>query len=214
MSSAERTQVLARLNQHQQLNHHTSLAGDRVATLAGALSLVVDTLSRSDLYIEDDTASASTSTTTPTSPSHHHHQQQHHVNHTVTLNMNALEQQVQKLCLPFLRIAALLRHHLYQQPLPEVRSAEYEFVRLVYFLELVTEGMDWDCFNAAVALNWPQDTSTAITTPRLWCDQLCAFAGRSQIAARNFLVDQHVLWHPPRLLSLPREYEKIFTVSF
>ncbi|GLV32959.1 Ubr3 ubiquitin ligase [Carabus blaptoides fortunei] len=213
MSSAERAQVLDRLSryhlqqQQHQFNHH---GGDRVATLAGALSLVVDTLSHSDLYIEDDTASAA-STSSSTTPSHQHQQQQQHVNHSVALNMNALEQQVQKLCLPFLRIAALLRHHLYQQPLPEVRSAEYEFVRLVYFLELVTEGMDWDCFNAAVALNWPQDTSTALTTPRLWCDQLCAFAGRSQIAARNFLVDQHVLWHPPRLLSLPREYEKIFT---
>lgn len=117
------------------------------------------------------------------------------------------------MCLPFLRIAALLRQHLYQQALPDVRSPECEFVRLVYFLELVTEGMDWECFNAAVALSWPQETNSATMIPRLWCEQLSAFASRSQIAARNLLIDQHILWHPPRLLTLPREYEKIFTVS-
>lgn len=128
--------------------------------------------------------------------------------------------QVQKLCLPFLRLAALLRHHLYNQPLPDVRAPQSEFVRLVYYLELVTEGMDWGCFNAAVALNWPPSTDPALedgvsyTTPQTWCAQFAAFVSRSQIAARSFLVDQHITWHPPRLLDLPREYEKIFTVSF
>lgn len=65
---------------------------------------------------------------------------------------------VQKLCLPFLRIASLLKFHIYQHPLPEIRTPQSEFVRLVYYLELVTESMDWDCFNASVALNWPQDS--------------------------------------------------------
>lgn len=121
--------------------------------------------------------------------------------------------QVQKLCLPFLRIAALLRHHLYNQTLPDIRTPESEFVRLVYYLELVTIGMDWNYFNAAVALNWPSDTDMFKSSPNTWCSQLMPFIARSQIAARSFLMDQHILWHPPRLLELPREYEKIFTVS-
>lgn len=65
---------------------------------------------------------------------------------------------MQKLCLPFLRIASLLKFHIYQHPLPEIRTPQSEFVRLVYYLELVTESMDWDCFNASVALNWPQNS--------------------------------------------------------
>lgn len=120
---------------------------------------------------------------------------------------------VQRLCLPFLRIASLLKYHLYQIPLPEIRSAQSEFVRLVYYLELVTESMDWGCFNAAVALNWPQGTDMHRTSPQSWCNQFAVFVAKSQIAARSFLVDQHILWHPPRMLQLPREYEKIFTVS-
>lgn len=107
------------------------------------------------------------------------------------------------------------RYHLYNQPLPDVRAPESEFVRLVYYLELVTEGMDWDCFNAAVALNWPSEADQPMhkATPQLWCHQLSAFINKGQIAARSFLVDQHINWHAPRLLQLPREYEKIFTVG-
>lgn len=123
--------------------------------------------------------------------------------------------QVQKQLLPFLRVAVLLRHHIFDQPLPDIRTPQSEFVRLVYYLELVTEGMDWGCFNAAVGLNWPSDTDPVVhrATPQLWCVQFAAFVTKSQLAARSFLVEQHILWHQPRLLDLPREYEKIFTVS-
>lgn len=117
------------------------------------------------------------------------------------------------MCLPFLRIASILRHHLYNQQLPSIKAPESEFVRLVYYLELVTEGMDWGCFNAAVAINWPADTEMAVASPRSWCNQLAQFVAKSQIAARSIVVDQHVMWHLPRLLDLPTEYEKIFTVS-
>lgn len=128
-------------------------------------------------------------------------------------SIRSIEGQIQVLCLPFLRVAALLRHHLYAQPLPLIRTTQTEFVRLVYYLELVTEGMDWDCFNAAVALNW-QDEEASIAVPRMWCDQFLAFYGRSQIAAKRLIIDQHISWQAPKLLSLPREYEKLFTVLF
>lgn len=62
MSSAERAQVLARVSESCD-----------VRTLSDALSLVVETLGRSELYIEDDGASC---------------------DQQIKLNMNALEQQV------------------------------------------------------------------------------------------------------------------------
>lgn len=114
------------------------------------------------------------------------------------------------MCLPFLRVAALLRYHLYEQPLPLVRTPQTEFVRLVYYLELVSEGMEWNIFNATVALNW-QDSEATISVPRLWCDQFLAFVNQSD-AARNLIMKQHISWQVPKLLNLPREYEKIFTV--
>jgi hypothetical protein len=117
---------------------------------------------------------------------------------------------VQQLCLPFLRIAALLRHHLYNQALPHITTEQSEFVRLVYYLELVTEGMDWHRFNAAVALNWPTPGNE---TGRAWCGGLVAFINHKEISAHNLLIDQHLTWHRPRLLRLPYLYDKIFQVS-
>lgn len=125
------------------------------------------------------------------------------------LNLNALERRVQRLSLPYLRCAALLRHHLYGQPLPEARSPECEFVRLVYFLELVTEGMDWGEFSAARALSWPEASGTVL--PRRWLTQLAPVARLARLAARSLLLEQHSPWRRPRLLRLPREYERIFT---
>lgn len=150
-------------------------------SLDAALALVLQTLENSQLFLEGGTESAASSSVD-------------------------LEIQVQQLCLPFLRLAALLRHHLYEQPLPEI-TPQSEFVRLVYYLELVTEGMDWQHFNAAVALNWAYGEAG---TARAWCEEMSAFAHRSQVSARNFIAEQHLLWQQPRLLRLPELYDRIF----
>ena len=65
-------------------------------------------------------------------------------------------------------------------------------------------------FNSAVALNW-QDNEISASVPRMWCDQFLAFLNRSD-AGRYLIMEQHISWQVPKLLSLPREYEKIFTV--
>ncbi|XP_074027443.1 ubr3 ubiquitin ligase isoform X2 [Leptinotarsa decemlineata] len=183
-------QVSCGLTGAERLRAASGSTPGQVSCLSDSLNLINECLGHTDLYMEDDGDGSSSKP---------------------EVNIIALEQQVQKLCLPFLRIASLLKYHLYQQPLPDIRGSENEFVRLVYYLELVTESMDWDCFNAAVALNWPQNTSMSTASPQSWCDQMAAFISKSQIAARSFLVDQHILWNPPKLLELPREYEKIFT---
>ncbi|XP_057658362.1 E3 ubiquitin-protein ligase Ubr3 isoform X2 [Diorhabda carinulata] len=166
---------------------------EHVNNLTDALGLINECLGQTDLYMDDNDDSESYS------------------DKSVKVNMIGLELQVQKLCLPFLRIAALLKHHLYQQPLPDIYEQNNEFVRLVYYLELVTESMDWGWFNASVALTWTMDLGLEMKTPRNWCEQLGIFIGKSQLAAKGFLAEQHIMWYPPRLLQLPREYERIFT---
>ncbi|XP_011496807.1 PREDICTED: E3 ubiquitin-protein ligase UBR3 [Ceratosolen solmsi marchali] len=160
-------------------------------TSEAILRTVITYFRDSELYHNDDATSTSAT------------------NHA-KIRSHVIEQQIQTLCLPFLRVATLLRHHLYEQPIPLIRSPETEFVRLVYYLELVTEGMDWNCFNASVVLNW-QNEDVSVSVPRLWFDQFGAFVSHSEIAARSLIIDQHISWHMPKLLSLPREYEKIFT---
>lgn len=126
------------------------------------------------------------------------------------LNLEPFEQELQKLCLPFLRVAALLRHHIYHQDLPNIPVAQVEFVRLIYFLELVTVNMEWSEFESTKALCFIP--SMEITLPMQWCSQLKELSPPHHIT-RDLVMHQHVAWQQPRLLRLPREYERLFTVS-
>lgn len=156
-------------------------------------------------------ASTSSSPSSSSSSSSYSSSQQHQ-----QLNLNLIEQQLQKLCLPFLRIATLLRHHLYEQNLPEIKVPQMEFVCLVYFLELVTIDINWDSFDAAKALCFVPGHEKKL--PEVWLHQLInlnrSFEPDEQHRAIVTLVEnQHALWQQPRLLRLPREYEKLFTVT-
>lgn len=119
------------------------------------------------------------------------------------------EEEMQSLCLPYLRNAALLRHHIYHQELPEVKGPHLEFARLVYFLELVTKSMDWKNFNASKALCFAKNSE--ISLPIQWCQELKE-SRPPHDTTRELIVNQHLAWHQPQLLALPREYERLFTV--
>lgn len=128
----------------------------------------------------------------------------------IAAKLKDLELELQSLCLPYLRNAALLRHHIYHQELPEVRGPELEFARLVYFLELVTKSMDWKRFHAAKALCFADNTE--LTLPIHWCKVLKE-SRPPHDTTRELITNQHMAWHQPQLLALPREYERLFTVS-
>ncbi|XP_014242045.1 E3 ubiquitin-protein ligase Ubr3 isoform X2 [Cimex lectularius] len=176
-------------NEPSTSNTGASTSEAKIATLEEAMSLTIRALDPTQLYIEDENLATPP---VPNPPSD-------------CADKFNLENQIQTLCLPFLRVAALLRHHMYDEPLPEVDSPSSEFVRLVYYLELVTEGMSWEKFNAAVALSWPSKTHVLD-----WMRQLGEFINRSQVAARVLLTEQHITWHQPSLLSLPLLYDRIF----
>lgn len=124
------------------------------------------------------------------------------------LDVDALEKSLQRLCLPFLRVAALLRHHIYHSEIPEIPGPHWEFSRLVYYLELVTVSMDLDKFNASKALCFLSGTELAL--PKFWCDQLREIRPTYE-STRSLIVSQHIEWQQPKLLGLPREYERLFT---
>ncbi|XP_017113090.1 E3 ubiquitin-protein ligase Ubr3 isoform X2 [Drosophila elegans] len=123
--------------------------------------------------------------------------------------LKSMELHLQSLCLPFLRVAALLRQHLYRHEMPEISAPGLEFVRLVYYLELVTDSMDWDCFNASKGLCFIPGTEQ--TLPQFWCQQLMEVRPPADTVRELVLINQHSQWHQPRLLELPREYERLFT---
>lgn len=74
--------------------------------------------------------------------------------------------------------------------------------------------MQWNNFNSTVALNWHNDEAS-VEVPELWCMQLLTYLDRfTKVpeSVRNLIADQHVSWQMPKLLGLPQEYEKIFSV--
>lgn len=145
---------------------------------------------------------------------------------TSQLDLKKFEAQLQSLCLPFLRVATLLRHHLYEKEMPEIKRKRddddkkdenmdpVEFVRLVYYLELVTDDYDWNSFNAAKALRFVPGNERQ--QPRFWCEQLMHLHlnENQQKALTALISNQHAVWKQPKLLELPNEYEKLFTVSY
>ena len=95
-----------------------------------------------------------------------------------------MDAEVQNSVLPFLRLAALLQSALYEIPLPNAKPtprASDEFHALCRFLELKSDHAQshLDC---ASYLAWISDDS--ITLIGNWSNELTAFAGRAQIAAR------------------------------
>ncbi|RVE45885.1 hypothetical protein evm_009484 [Chilo suppressalis] len=111
----------------------------------------------------------------------------------------------QELLLPFMRIAALLRHHLYGAVLPDIESPAQEFGQLACFLELIQGGgeQDWDVTQGLL----PAHQHAA----RGWARQLGAAAARGQLVVRRILRGLHVRWAQPALLALPRDYDRLFT---
>ncbi|KAK6617898.1 hypothetical protein RUM43_014127 [Polyplax serrata] len=158
-----------------------------IKSVDAGLGFVISQLEGTSLYVDSGGSSASDENT--------------------SANRQVIEEKVQSLCLPYLRIAALLRHYLFNEEIPEVRTESTEFVRLVYYLELVTEGMDWSKFNATVGLSFAE---SGLLIPRMWFRELSAYIDRSQRSARTFLSKLHINWHPPKLLTLPHHYDRIF----
>lgn len=109
-----------------------------------------------------------------------------------------------------MRVAALLRHHLYERPLHEEASSvgpppappapgedvPREFQRLISYLDL--------------------ESTPVSLAPQIavgWCLELGSLSAASASATRPLLAEAHIMWHPPRLLKLPRIYDTIFQVS-
>merc|ERR1712126_741370 len=110
-----------------------------------------------------------------------------------------IETALQNMCLPFLRIAALLHYHLHDTELPDMEDDE--FGHLCAYLRLkgrtATECLEWCVSNPRELVN-------------IWCVDYLMLVNRGQCAARNLLLHQHISWQRPRLLKLPKNYEKIF----
>lgn len=149
-----------------------------------------------------------------------------------------LECRIRSYLLPFLRVASLLRHHIYEQQLPQINSIIDEFASLAQFLNLgTTLNNGGNCMESRLIsppltptsrplfqqgnlrqvpggagaeefLHWI--SPTPLTAIWTWCQDLHGFIARAQGASRFLTRSQHVLWSQPRLMDLPEAYDVIF----
>lgn len=73
--------------------------------------------------------------------------------------------------------------------------------------------MQLDEFEAYKALHWGGDETTEMTIVSRWTNQLNMAAIRCPAPTRRLLM-QHYSWLQPALLTLPREYDRLFTVCY
>ncbi|XP_076360822.1 ubr3 ubiquitin ligase isoform X3 [Tachypleus tridentatus] len=152
-------------------------------SLGSILGLVIDHLEHSPLYIDDEDMDVAMRFT--------------------DWSLQDIESHVTQLCLPYVQIASLLQHHLYNENLPEIQNSGQEFSSLCSYLGLFSSSP----LSSVQCLNWA--TPEPLVLIRTWCQEYINFVNKAVISARN-LLDQPLIWHQPALLQLPYEYSRIF----
>jgi len=172
------------LHQTSNPNNHV-----KIDSLAAGLGIVIATLEASGIFNDDvDCPRLPGPDTIPSD---------------VTLEQ--VEVRLQASCLPYLRIAALLRHYIYNEPLPDIWEEDWEFTRLTQYLGMADLDMSGRVASAP-CLGWLVPPATLATT---WCRELAVFASKSHLSARKLVLVNNS-WRQPQLLRLPRNYDSIF----
>nr|XP_054931977.1 E3 ubiquitin-protein ligase ubr3-like isoform X3 [Dermacentor andersoni] len=151
------------------------------------LGLLVEQLEQGNLYIDDEDMDT------------------HVRQRGQELTGHQLEKQVMAMCGPFLRIAALLQSHLFEEKLPTAADPADELGMLCLFLGLGREGQPPQL--AAAGVSWVTESPQVLL--RSWCREFNQFAGGVPVAARG-LMSVRWNWAQPRLLSLPGRYDELF----
>lgn len=128
-----------------------------------------------------------------------------------------LEQRVGAMCGPFVRLAALLQAHLFEEKLPPITDPALEVGTLCQFLGLVgvagggcspDGGPPQPPPSATACVSWVTDEPQLLL--RSWCQEFGQFVGVASVAARDLVSQVRWAWLPARLLSLPERYDELF----
>ncbi|BFY97084.1 hypothetical protein BsWGS_00124 [Bradybaena similaris] len=159
-------------------------------TLEGLLSSIIGWLARSSLYEEIDNT---------------------HVLPAICQSVwspVSVEQTVQEYCLPFLKISALMKSHLFAMDIPALQSGQGEFQLLTKFLKLwrPVEACRDECTSTA-CVRWVVEEPHSLV--RAWCVHITDFANAAPQEAK-FLLQLSPNWQKPGLIKLHKRYYQIF----
>ncbi|XP_069111047.1 E3 ubiquitin-protein ligase ubr3-like [Argopecten irradians] len=123
---------------------------------------------------------------------------------------HCVDMAVQDFCLPFLKIAALVRHHMFEQEFPEKAPNTTEFQETCQFLGLNKIGTTITpphLVSSSSIVHWL--VPEPLTLVRAWCTDLTNFINTHPSDAKSLLL-KNPTWYPPQLIALPQHYYKIF----
>lgn len=137
---------------------------------------------------------------------------------TTVWSPQAIQENLQKECLPFLRVAALLQHVMFNSTLPQIESSEEEFAALLQYVGVVNPPTDSAqqvkfTMHSEQCLKVTQDNPLALV--RLWCEEFNHFLYNCYVAEKNIKVPKNMLLYSPvfnlpRLMRLPEDYSQLF----
>lgn len=140
-------------------------------------------------------------------------------------DLQCIESRLKLTCLPFLRIAALLQHHLYKEYLPVLATSNdnldstaisSEFESLVKCLRLGNPMLDTssqisgDSRDLSIidCLSWSTENPTRLI--KSWSCEFNRFSTEYIVTARTLLFRRPLIWHRPSLMKLPHNFNDIF----
>ncbi|RWS04809.1 E3 ubiquitin-protein ligase UBR3-like protein [Dinothrombium tinctorium] len=115
---------------------------------------------------------------------------------------------VKNICIPFLRIAALLQTHLYKDHFPNTIADDTENEYSILCNYLCIQGSKKS--NLGSDLIFPCWIKNELSPIKTWCSEFSSFVTKATISARKLLRDKPLRWRRPALLRLPKTYDQLF----
>ncbi|XP_052682389.1 E3 ubiquitin-protein ligase ubr3-like [Crassostrea angulata] len=121
----------------------------------------------------------------------------------------SVDMAIQDIFLPFLRVAALLKYHLFNVEFPSQMSSDCEFLHLCTYLRILgTQPATSDGQNTCSArVCWTTEEPLNLT--RAWCTDLANAANQEPVDFKSLLMSTNT-WSAPSLIELPNQYYQIF----
>lgn len=118
-----------------------------------------------------------------------------------------VEIEIQEMCLPFLRIASVLRNELFDEKLPEIPVQSEEFAHLIHYLELVPNNTQPSVINSSITIVLHSGKGNPV---ELWFNEYREYAISNHAIARNLIGSLHISWMQPKLIELPKQFNDVF----
>ncbi|KAK3103122.1 hypothetical protein FSP39_016629 [Pinctada imbricata] len=123
---------------------------------------------------------------------------------------HSVDMAVQESLAPFLRVASLIKYHVFSKELPSIKPGVTEFQHLCSYLELSPfPASDISHLTSASCVKWVTDEP--LTIARAWCTDLANFANSHASDAKTLLLINPT-WYIPKLIDLPHQYYRLFQV--